>query len=60
MSNPIITKALAAMNDENSKPWIPKTAKIDWEFINRALHFKHCLYVPKLACHDLVDRKSVV
>ena len=42
------------MNDENGKPWIPKTAKMDWEFIDGALYFKHCLYVPKLACHDQV------
>ena len=42
------------MNDENGKPWIPKTAKMDWEFIDGALYFKHCLYVPKLACHNQV------
>ena len=40
-SDPIIIKALAAMNNEAGEPWIPQTAKTDWEFTNGALYFKH-------------------
>ena len=52
--DPIVTKALTAMNNDSSEPWIPQTMVADWKFINNALYFKHCLYIPKLACHDLV------
>ena len=47
--DPIVMKALAAMNDNSGKPWIPRTTKMDWEFIDGALYFKHHLYVPKPA-----------
>ena len=40
-SDPIVTKALVAMNDKTGEPWIPQTAKTDWEFIDGALYFKH-------------------
>ena len=53
-SDPIVTKALIAMNNEKGEPWIPQTTKTDWEFINGALYFKHQLYVPESAHHDLV------
>ena len=53
-SNPIVTKALTAMNNEDGEPWIPRTAKTDWEFVDRALYFKHQLYIPEPACHDLI------
>ena len=53
-SDPIVTKALAAMNDETGEPWIPQTTKTDWEFTNRALYFKHQLYIPEPTHHDLV------
>ena len=53
-SDPIVTKALATMNNEKGEPWIPQTAKTDWEFIDGALYFKHWLYVPEPACHDLM------
>ena len=53
-SNPLVTKALATMNDEKGEPWISQTTKMDWEFADGALYFKHWLYVPELACHDLV------
>ena len=39
--DPIITKALAAMNDTSREPWIPRTNKTDWEFSDGALYFKH-------------------
>ena len=42
------------MNDEKGEPWISQTTKMDWEFTDGALYFKHWLYVPELACHDLV------
>ena len=53
-SDLIVTKALITMNVEKGEPWIPWTAKTDWEFIDRALYFKHQLYVPELACHNLI------
>ena len=31
-SNPIVTKVLMAMNDEEGGPWIPWMAKEDWTF----------------------------
>ena len=43
-SDPVVSKALAAMNNEAGEPWITCTAKTNWEFINRALYFKHRLY----------------
>ena len=53
-SDPIITKALTAMKNDRGEPWLPQTAKMDWEFIDGSLYFKHRLYVPELAHHDLV------
>ena len=52
--DPVITKALATMNHEDSKPWIPRTMAADWKFINNSLYFKHRLYVPEPARHNLV------
>ena len=52
--DPIITKALATMNRDNSESWIPHTTAADWEFINDSLYFKHRLYVPAPACLELV------
>ena len=40
-SDPIVTKALATMNNEKGEPWIPRTTKTDWEFMDGALYFKH-------------------
>ena len=53
--DPIITKALTAMNDETGEPWIPWTNKSDWEFTDSALYFKHQLYIPKPACYNLIQ-----
>ena len=39
--DPVITKALTAMNDTSSEPWIPQTNKTDWEFTDGALYIKH-------------------
>ena len=52
--DPIITKALAAMNHNSSEPWIPQTTVADWKFSDNSLYFKHRLYVPESAHHDLV------
>ena len=52
-SNPIMTKALATMNDEKGEPWIPHTANLDWKFENGALYFKHWLYILEPAHHVL-------
>ena len=52
--DPIVTKALATMNHNGGEPWIPQTTAADWEFINDSLYFKHRLYVPEPARHDLV------
>ena len=43
------------MNNMDGEPWIPQTNKTDWEFSDGALYFKHQLYVPEPARHDLVD-----
>ena len=40
-SDPIITKALTAMNDASGKPWILWTNRTNWEFTNGVLYFKH-------------------
>ena len=55
LTDPIITKALAAMNDKEGEPWIPHTSKNDWEYMDSALYFKHWLYIPKLAYHNPVS-----
>ena len=52
--DPIVIKALVAMNEETGEPWIPWTTKTDWEFMDGMLYFKHQLYIPELACHNLV------
>ena len=54
VQDPIITKALAAMNHNNCEPWIPQTRAADWEFINDSLYFKHHLYIPEPTRHDLI------
>ena len=53
-TDPIITKALAAMNHNSSEPWIPRTMAADWEFTDNSLYFRHRLYIPELARHNLV------
>ena len=52
--DPIVMKALTAMNNKSHEPWIPRTVAADWKFIDNTLYFKHCLYVPEPAHHDLV------
>ena len=52
--DPIVTKALATMNHDSGEPWIPWTMAADWEFIDNSLYFKHRLYIPESAHHDLV------
>ena len=52
--DPIVTKALAAMNSNSNEPWIPQTAAADWKFVNNSLYFKHRLYIPEPARHELV------
>ena len=52
--DPIISKALAAMNSDTKELWIPHTTAADWEFSNNTLYFKHHLYIPESARHDLV------
>ena len=52
--DPVITKALAAMNSNSGEPWSPRTTAADWKFIDNSLYFKHRLYVPEPAHHDLV------
>ena len=45
--DPIIMKALAAMNDKTREPWIPRTSKKDWQFDDGKLYFKQRLYIPE-------------
>ena len=39
--DPIVTKALTPMNDKSREPWIPRTAKFNWKFMDGALYIKH-------------------
>ena len=50
----IITKALTTMNNDSGKPWVPRTTAADWKFIDNSLYFKHRLYIPEPARHNLV------
>ena len=44
-SDSIVTKALAAMNDDTGEPWIPWTNKEDWIFEHSHLYFKiDCMF----------------
>ena len=38
--DPIITKALAAMDKDTKEPWIPHSTAADWEFHDGSLYFK--------------------
>ena len=53
-SDPIISKALTAMNNETREPWLPQTNKEDWIFEHGYLYFKNRLYIPEPACYELV------
>ena len=52
--DPVISKALVAMHGDSKEPWIPNSTAADWEFSNNSLYFKHRLYIPEPAHHDLV------
>ena len=52
--DPVISKALTAMNSDSGEPWIPHTTAVDWDFIDSSLYFKHRLYIPEPARHDLI------
>ena len=52
--DPIVTKALAAMNDEAGEPWLPRINKENWVFEQGSLFFKNQLYIPEGAQHQLV------
>ena len=39
--DPIISKALAAMDKDTKEPWLPHSTAADWEFSNGSLYFKH-------------------
>ena len=53
-ADPLVAQALAAMNSGNREPWIPHTTAADWKFNDNSLYFKHRLYIPEPARHDLV------
>ena len=50
----MVSKALAAMNDEAGNPWLPRTNKEDWIYEHGHLYFQNRLYIPEPARHDLV------
>ena len=52
--DPIISKALAVMNKDTKESWFPNSSMNDWEFSDGSLYFKHRLYIPESARHDLV------
>ena len=45
---------MEAMHNNNIDPWLPQTTKEDWKFENENLYFKHYLYIPEEAQHQLV------
>ena len=42
------------MHEDTKEPWIPNSTAADWEFSNNSLYFKHRLYIPEPAHHNLV------
>ena len=52
--DPIISRALEAMNSNQGEPWIPRTSKANWHFEEGKLYFKGRLYIPKSNCHNLI------
>ena len=52
-SNPIIVKALVVMNNANINLWLSQTTKEDWRIEDSKLYFKHHLYIPEEAQHQL-------
>ena len=43
------------MHNENIDPWLPQTTREDWNFEDGKLYFKHHLYIPEEAQHQLVS-----
>ena len=42
------------MDKDTKEPWIPHSTAANWEFHDGSLYFKHRLYVPEPARHNLV------
>ena len=42
------------MHRDTKEPWIPNSTTANWEFSDNSLYFKHRLYIPEPAHHDLV------
>jgi len=51
-TNPLVQDARTAMSQHSSL--FPCTSFDDWTFLECSLYFKGCLYIPELACQDLV------
>ena len=52
--DPIVSRALEAMNSDQGEPWIPCTLKANWHFEEGKLYFKGRLYIPESNRHDLI------
>ena len=51
-SDPLVLQAIHQM--EKKLPLFNRSRAKDWTFDNGQLYYKTCLYVPELACYDLV------
>ena len=52
-SNLLVLQAIHEM--EKELPLFNRLKAKDWTFDNGQLYYKTCLYIPKIACHDLVS-----
>ena len=52
-SNPLVLDALC--NLSAGSPLFPLSSAADWHFSDSKLYSKNCLYIPPVACHDLVS-----
>ena len=52
-SDPLIVSAL--QNLSIGSPLFPRSSLSDWHFSDSLLYFKNRLYIPAIACHDLVS-----
>ena len=53
LTDPLVVTAL--QNLSAGSPLFPRSSLSDWYFDGSQLYFKHCLYIPTSACHDLVS-----
>ena len=52
VSDPLVLDAMK--NLCNGSPLFPHSSVTNWYFDGSLLYFKNCLYIPPIACHDLI------